>query len=52
LGAGVIRLTMMITAKPSGTPKRPAEIGWMPHHSSIGEVTPKTPRSQGWVVTM
>ena len=32
-GAGVSRLTMMITAKPSGTPNRPAEIGWMPHQS-------------------
>jgi hypothetical protein len=42
----------MITAKPIGTPNTPAEIGWMPHQSSTGLVTPKIPRSQGWVVTM
>ena len=44
----------MITAKPTGTPNRPAEIGWMPHQmlSAIGLVTPKTPRSQGCVVAM
>jgi hypothetical protein len=36
-GAGrVSRLTITITAKPSGTPNTPAEIGWMPHHSSTG----------------
>ena len=46
------RLTMTITAKPTGTPNSPAEIGWMPHHSSTGEVTPKMPRSQGCVVAM
>ncbi len=34
LGAGVSRLTTMITAKPTGTPNTPAEIGWMPHHRS------------------
>ena len=45
---------MMITAKPSGTPNRPAEIGWMPHQmlSAIGLVTPKTLRIHGWVVAM
>ena len=44
----------MITRKPSGTPQRPAEIGWMSHHmlSAIGLVTPNTARSQGCVVTM
>ena len=44
----------MITAKPIGTPNTPAEIGWMPNHmlSAIGDVTPKMPRIQGWVVTM
>ena len=54
LGAGVSRLTMMITAKPSGTPKMPAEIGWMSHQvfSAIELVTPNTARSQGWVVAM
>ena len=53
-GAGVSRLTTMITRNPSGTPHRPAEIGWMPHHvlSAIGPVTPNRPRSQGWVVAM
>ena len=43
---------MMITAKPIGTPNRPAEIGWIPHHSSIGEVTPKTLRIHGCVIAM
>ena len=44
----------MITAKPSGTPNTPAEIGWMPHQmlSAIGEVTPNMPRIQGCVVAM
>ena len=44
----------MMTTKPSGTPHKPAEIGWMPHQmwSAIGLVTPKTPRSHGCVVTM
>ena len=32
-GLRVTRLTSRITAKPTGTPNRPAEIGWMSHHS-------------------
>jgi len=53
-GAGVSRLTTMMTMKPSGTPHRPAEIGEMPYHvlSAIGEVTPNTLRSHGCVVAM
>lgn len=40
-GAGVTKLTKMITAKPTGTPNTPAEIGKMPYHRSTGLVTPK-----------
>ena len=39
-------------ARPIGRPKTPAEIGWMPNHSSTGEVMPNRPRIQGWVVIM
>src|SRR5574343_1250540 len=51
-GGGVSRLTAMVTTKPSGTPKMPAEMGWMPHHSDTGDSTPNRPRSQGLVVAM
>ena len=39
-----------MTAKPSGTPKTPAEIGSMPHQSRTGPLSPNSERSQGWVV--
>jgi hypothetical protein len=39
LGAGEIRLPMMMPRKPAGMPKVPAEIGLMSHH--FGALTPK-----------
>ena len=38
----------------SGTPKTPAEIGWMSHQMfcAIGVDTPNVLCSQGWVSTM
>ena len=36
----------MITAKPSGRPKMPLEIGWISNHAEAIE-----PPKKGWVIT-
>ena len=50
-GGGVSRLTTTSTAKPTGTPNRPAAIGWMPPTVGSGAVMPNVSRTPGWLTS-
>ena len=46
------RLTSHATSKPTGTPKTPAEFGWMLHHRPPPATSPRAERSVSVLTSM